>query len=246
MRLVFPTSVDDIDLAALDDPRPVPADRPWVLVDMVSSLDGAIAIDGRSGGLGNDADRAVFRHLRGVCDAVLVGASTVREENYGPVALDDTTRTTRATRGQHAWPSLVIVSGSLALDPTARVFTESLERGAPRPIVLTSSSSHARTTALDDVAEVLEFGDDDIDLSAAMRELRARGLQVLTCEGGPTLNGHLLAADLVDEWCWTIAPMLVGGDSARGVVGPEVPRRFTITRVGEADGALFVRAIRQR
>ncbi len=246
MRLLFPHPADDIDLVDLDDPRPVPAERPWVLVDMVSSLDGAIAIDGRSGGLGNDADRAVFRHLRGVCDAVLVGASTVREENYGPVALDGGTRAARAARGQHEWPSLVIVSGSLALDPTARVFTESHERGAPRPIVITCSTSHARNTALDDVAEVLEFGSDDIDLSAAMRELRARGLQVLTCEGGPTLNGHLLAADLVDEWCWTISPMLVGGDSARGVVGTEVPRDFAITRVGEAEGALFVRAIRQR
>ena len=246
MRLLYPHPVDRIDVADLDDPRPSPGDRPWVLVNMVTSLDGAITIDGRSGGLGNDADRAVFRHLRGVCDAVLVGASTVRTENYGAVVLDDATRTARATRGQREWPSLVIVSGSLALDPSARVFVDAAERGAPRPIIITNASSRARRSALDDVAEVLEFGEVELDLVAAMRALRARGLEVLTCEGGPILNGHLLAADLIDEWCWTIAPMLVGGDSARSVMGGTPPRGFEISRVGEADGALFVRALRSR
>ena len=250
MRLLLPHLADDIAVAELDDPRPAPADRPWILVDMVTSLDGAITIDGRSGGLGGEADRAVFRHLRGVCDAVLVGAATVRTENYGSVVVDDATRDARRARGQEPWPSLVIVSGSLALEPTARAFTDAVERGAPRPIVLTTAHAHARSRALDDVAEIIECGDTELDLVAAMGALGARGMRVLTCEGGPILNGHLLTADLVDEWCWTVSPLLVGGTSSRSVVHTgsvgSPPRGFEITRLAEADGSLFVRALRRR
>src|SRR5438477_2331249 len=62
-----------------------PHDRPYLVLNMVSTLDGRIAIDGRSGPIGDEADRELFFGLRTQADAVMVGAGTVRTERYGPL-----------------------------------------------------------------------------------------------------------------------------------------------------------------
>jgi hypothetical protein len=84
MRRLWPDpgEVDDIAALVAAEPRPAPADRPWVLVNMIASLDGAITIAERSGGLGGPADKAMFAALRGIADVVLVGAGTARAERY--------------------------------------------------------------------------------------------------------------------------------------------------------------------
>ena len=80
MRRLFPEALDAVDpVAAYTDARRRRHDgRPWVLVNMITSLDGAVAIDQRSGGLGGPADQRVFHLLRDLADVVLVGAGTAR------------------------------------------------------------------------------------------------------------------------------------------------------------------------
>ena len=104
-----------------------------------------------------------------------------------------------------------------------------------------------RRAALSQVAEVVTFGDDDVDLVAAMAFLRAEGAALVTCEGGPTLNGTLIAHDLIDEWALTISPLLIAGDagrSSRGMVAD--PRQFELNRLLEGDGELLGRWTRRR
>lgn len=246
MRQILPTPIEDIDplSAYASDARPRPQGRPWILVNMIASLDGATALDGRSGGLGGPADKAVFRALRALPDAILVGAGTARAETYGPIKLDDAALVERNSRGQIGPPRLVIVSGRLDLDPTGTMFTDSIEP----PIVFTTGAVPAETVAaFTGVAEIVRCGETVVDLGSAMAHLDAIGIGTVLCEGGPTLNGQMLAADLVDEWCQSIAPMLVAGDSDRVVVGAggeHSPARMNLNRVLEQDGYLFIQAIR--
>ncbi len=244
MRRLWPEpgSVDDVGALVAAEPRRTRASRPWLLVNMVASLDGAISIDGRSGGLGGDADRSMFFALRHVADVVLVGAGTVRAEDYGPTRASDAVRAVRRARGQAALPRLAVVTRSLELDPGARLFGDV----ANRPYVITHRTAPPeRVAELSEVAEVLQLGDGEVDLVAAVERLHADGARVITCEGGPALNGDLIAHDLVDEWARTIAPLLVSGDagpSSRGA-RPD-PRRFELTRLLEADGELLGRWVR--
>ncbi len=247
MRCLWPDPgpVDDVAAFVAAEARPVPAERPWVLVDMIASLDGAITVDGRSGGLAGPADKEMFRALRAIGDVILAGAGTVRAERYGPPRPPAETRAARRARGQSEAPRLAIVSRSLDLDVSAPMFTEAEQP----PFVLTCR--HAPTDAmeaLDEVAELIVVGDVAVDLTAALGELHARGVGVVTCEGGPQLNGDLLMADLIDEWALTVAPVLVGGDAARSTTGPLPPRQrpMRLARVLEDDSVLLARWIRAR
>lgn len=243
--MLLPDPGDEVDLAALYGavPRPAPEGRPWVLINMVASLDGATSVDGVSGSLGGDGDHDVFSALRAVPDVILVAGGTARAEDYGPPMLPDDAQATRMARGQAALPRLAVVSGSLDLDPASRLFG-----GDEHPIVLTrATADNHRRTALDSVAEVVEAGTDTVAIAPALRLLHERGARVVLCEGGPTLNGQLLDADLIDEVCLTIAPELVGGDSKRIVDGaPAVRNGFALAHLLEQEGVLFVRSTRVR
>jgi len=212
VRQLLPHPRDDVDPVALyaADARPAPPGRPWVVVNMIASVDGATAVEGRSGALGGPADRIVFGALRAVADAVLVGAGTVRAERYGPVR----------ARGDRPPARVAVVTASGDLDPSLRLFTEA-DPASPPPLVLTSDACPApRRAALEAVAEVVVAGEQRVDLGRALTHLADRGASVVLAEGGPSLNGQLVADGLVDEWCLTLAPTLVGGLSPRAAVGP--------------------------
>lgn len=225
------------------DDRPAPADRPWVALDMITSVDGATAVAGRSGGLGSPADKVVFRSLRALADVVLVGAGTARAEDYGPPRLDTELQAARAAAGQHPLPSVAVVTNRGALDPRARLFAD-----GHRPLVVVPTQVPAAARAsLEAVAELVDAGEAEVDLGAALRALRARGARVVVCEGGPTLNAALFADDLVDEVCISYAPLVVGGPAERlaaGLAPSDLPLR--LTRVLEADGMLCCRYVRDR
>lgn len=245
MRRLWPDPVEvpDIDAFVAAEARPAPADRPWLLVNMISSLDGAITIAKRSGGLGRPADKALFHALRGIGDVVLVGAGTARAERYGPVRPTDGARALRRQRGQAEVPALAVVTRSLELDLTAPLFAEA----AARTIVITHGrSSPERRAATAEVADVIVAGDEAVDLTAALRELHARGARVVTCEGGPRLNGDLLVHDLVDEWALTLSPVLVGGEADRAAHGRLTPelRTLELDRLLEGDGLVLGRWVR--
>lgn len=220
--------------------RPAPPRRPWVTVGMISTIDGASHTDGRSGGLGGPADAELLRAVRGVADAVIVGAGTVVAEDYGPLRHSEEVRQARLAAGRSTDPPrLVIISGSLSIGPESRVFAD-----PPVPPLVCTSARATPTSiaALDGVAEVLVMGEASVDLAAALAHLRHDGAAVVVSEGGPTLNGALVDAGVVDEWCVTLAPAVVGGDSSRIVRGaaPD-PTEYDLTSLLTADGLLFGR-----
>lgn len=231
--------------AVLDDPALARlygrVGEPWLRVNFVTSLDGAVELEGRSAGLSSGTDKRVFAILRMLCDALVVAAGTLRRECYRGLRLDPARRAWRREQGLPEYPTLVVVSASLDLDPGAPAFAD-----APvRPLVLT----HRRAVppaGLTDVAELLRYGDTEVDLAAGLAELRRRGLAQLLCEGGPQLFGALTRADLVDELCLTVSPLLAGPGADRISTGPgSPPRRMALRHVLTADdGTLLLRHTR--
>ncbi len=195
-----------------------------VRANMVASVDGAAwGPDHRSGSINDDADWRVFRVLRALADVVLVGAGTARAEGY--------TALSRPRGLAH----LVDAPLELAIVTRTGRVPEALARGGRPPYVLTGPAGAA--TARDGVPadRVLVVGQDGatppgpavpdvgprdaVDLAAGLAALAGRGLVRVLTEGGPTLLGDLLAADLVDELCVTTTPNVVGRGPGRIVAG---------------------------
>jgi len=247
MRQLLPEPLDDVDVVAAYESidRAPSAPRPWVMVNMIASVDGATSVDGASAGLGGPADKAVFDELRSLPDVILVAAGTVRAEHYGPPRPSVEAQQRRQARGQRPSPRLAIVTRRLDLDPGAALFRDAAADA--RPLVLTTETAAAGASdALRAVADVRAVGVEGVDLDAALQLLHDEGLAaVVLCEGGPSLNGELVAAGLVDELCLSLSPLLVGGSSARLAHGPGgFATRLELVRVLEADDLLFLDYVR--
>lgn len=241
MRRLLPTTADE-DLEVLYADLVVAAGqrRPHVYLGMVASADGAATVEGHTADLGGEADRVAFHRLRETCDAILVGAGTIRAERYGPARRDPATVQRRRDRGLADTPSIAVVSASLRLDLDAPLFTDPDRR----PVVLTvEDADEDRRAALSRHAQVVVAGRGRVDLAAGLGLLHEQGMHRLLCEGGPTLNAGLLAADRVDEIFLTVTPVVVGGLAPR-IVGP-VPawpmRDLALSEVREHAGELLLR-----
>ncbi|GLY04641.1 pyrimidine reductase family protein [Actinoplanes sp. NBRC 101535] len=210
--------------------------EPTLRVNFIAGVDGALTVDGLSAGLQGPGDKEIFDGLRTVCDALIVGAGTIRAENYDALRLTPEARAWRTAHGLPEFPLMVIVSRSLNLDPGQLVFAD-----APvPPIVVTRPGVDA--AHLKGVAEVV----DDVDLAGMVTMLRDRGAAQLLCEGGPSLFGDLIAADLVDELCLTVSPLLAGGSAGRIAHGPDGPaRRMALRHVLIREDMLFLRYARK-
>ncbi|MGY1693827.1 dihydrofolate reductase family protein [Geodermatophilus sp. SYSU D00814] len=235
MRRLFPGAAPVDDDAALAEAYRLPPGRS-VRVDFVVSLDGAISVDGRSAGLGSPGDRRVFRVLRALADAVLVGHGTAAAEGYRPVAADSAVGRLRAGLGRPETAPVVVVSRRASLAPGDRL-------AVPSTVLVTCAAADpGRRAALAGTGvDVLVCGDDDVDLPLALDRLADRGLEQLVCEGGPSLLSAALDAGVVDELDLTVSPALVGGPARlldralRDVVRPR------LVQVLEEDGVLFTR-----
>lgn len=218
-----------------------PDGSPWVAMVMISSLDGAAEIDGLSGGLGAPSDMAVFGSMRAMADVIIVAGGTARAENYGPPVRRAEVIERRVQTGQREVPRIAVLSGSLDFDPESRLF----ERAEDRPLIYTTIDAPAeRRAALEDRAEIVAL--DQVTPASVVADLGSRGLTVAVLEGGPSLNGQFLAADLVDEINLSVAPVAVGGDAmriTRAAVSAD-PRRFDLARIWTGDGILFLRYVR--
>lgn len=209
MRLLLPEPAEEPDLLELYGRSP---DR-YLRAGFVTSLDGAIAVGGRSAPLSGEPDRAVFRALRAVCDVVLVGAGTARAENYGTVRIAPPAARWRAEHGRSPVPPLAVVSRRLELDPGSRLFDPDV-----RPLIITCAESPAdRRRALSGVAEVLIVGEDEVDLPEALEQLAERDFSRVLCEGGPELLLSAVRVGVLDELCITLSPSLVGADPRRAL-----------------------------
>jgi riboflavin-specific deaminase-like protein len=236
------TTVEEL-LRAYELPRPARPDRPWVLCNLVATLDGRTAVYGRVGTLSTAADQALFHHLRGLSDAILVGAATVRAERYGVPRISDAMAAARRARGQHPMPRMCIVTRSLDLDGAH----EMLAKAEPRPIVLTCEAAPpSRVFDVSPYADVVSAGVDSVDLRRALAALRRQGIRVVDCEGGPALNAELLAADLVDELCVTFAPLLGGDPLGLFTRGSAPLQGVHVTHALMSEGSVFVRALLDR
>jgi riboflavin biosynthesis pyrimidine reductase len=220
MRLLFPPGasagdLSDSDLAELYAFGP----GRTVRSNFVSTLDGAATGgDGLSGSINDAADQRVFDLQRRLCDAVLVGAGTARDEGYR-----------RVQRHDGVAPLLVVVSKH------GRV-PEGLAQPDPeRGDLVLATCEAAGAEAIAGARRLLReesvwvLGTGEVDLRALVGRLDSDGHRRVLCEGGPSLHGSLLEAGLVDELALTFVGRLVGGDGPR------------ITRGGPLDGSLSLR-----
>lgn len=161
----------------------------------VTSIDGRAAVDGVSGGLGNPADAALLQAVRRASDVVLVGAGTVRAENYGPA--------TAPTR-------LAVLSGSFSVDADSAIFDDP---DNPPILVGGGRAEPDRREAL--AAAGAKFLDvPDTAPHRVVDALRRRGLTRIALEGGPGVYRDFLRANVVDRAYVTLAPMVVGDGPA--------------------------------
>jgi riboflavin biosynthesis pyrimidine reductase len=202
-------------------------------VNFVSSADGAVTLNGVSGGLGGPGDRRVFQLLRDLADVILVAAGTVRNEGYGYPKFGPERRARRLAAGRHESPVFAVVSRSLALDLSSSLFTDA----AVRTVVVTGPDAPAdRRAELGRCAEVMVVD----GLPAAVAALHGRG--PILCEGGPHLFATLVGGGLVDELCLTVSPLLAGPGPGRIEAGPQHPAaELRLAGLLEEDGALFTR-----
>jgi riboflavin-specific deaminase-like protein len=218
-----------------------PPDRPYLVLNMVETLDGRVTIDGRSGAIGNDADRELFHGLRTQVDAVMVGAGTLRTERYGRIVKTDELRERRVRDGLAPDPLAVVVSERLHVPPDLPL----LEDEHSHVVVLTGSPadpppSRARLEVLR--GETAE--EPGLVLAPLLRRLREEyGVRSILCEGGPALNDGLLREGLVDELFLALSPKVAGGEPLTVVTGEALrpAAELELVSVLENEGHLFMR-----
>ena len=188
----------------------------WTRAMMLTTLNGAIAgPDGLSGSISSTTDRLIFGEVRRLADAILVGAGTIRAERYKPMRARAEYQEARTAAGLKPAPVVVIVSRSLDLPWEEPLFGES----AQQPIVLTgvhdpASDALETAQAHADVQQV-----EGLEPHGMLSALHSRGLSRIVCEGGAKLLTQLVAADLIDEYDITVAPIISG--AGHGIVdGP--------------------------
>ena len=232
MRQLLPYPAEDLTDDDLLAAYAVPPGE-HLRVNFVSSADGAVTLNGVSGGLGGPGDRRIFQLLRDLADVILVAAGTVRNEGYGYPKFSPERRARRLAAGRHEWPTFAIVSRRLELDLTSSLFVDP----PVRTVVVTGPDSPTdRRAELERCAELMIVD----DLATAVAQLHRRG--PILCEGGPSLFATLVRDRLLDELCLTLSPLIAGPGAGRIVAGEgHLPARLALTALLEEHGALFTR-----
>jgi riboflavin-specific deaminase-like protein len=214
-----------------------PPDRPYVVCNMVSSVDGRVAVQGRSGSLGTELDRQVFHLLRTQADAVLVGTGTLRAERYGRLVRDPVARERRVAEGLAPDPIAFVISRSGDVPWDIPLFQD------PETVAVIATASPEPPPEVPATVHVMRFDPDELTPASALARLRAEhDVRSVLSEGGPLLNGAMLAEDVFDELFLSLSPVLAGGDPMTMVTG-ELSELVWLELVWvlEGDGMLFLR-----
>lgn len=190
--------------------------RPYVLLSCGMSIDGYLdTATERRLLLSNDADFDRVDAVRAECDAILVGAGTVRQDNPRLLVRSPARRQARVARGLGATPVKVTVTGGGKLDPTAEFFVTG---DIDKLVYCASSCLPEARDRLGQVATVVDAG-EPADLRRVVTDLHDRGVRRLMVEGGGIIHTQFLTAGLVDELHLVIAPFFVGDSRAPRFVG---------------------------
>lgn len=245
MRRLLPepglvTAVEALEGLALD--KLAHDHRPYLVLNMVTTTDGAAAVGQRSAPLSNAADRQLFHELRTHVDAIMVGAGTAQAERYRRLVGDPRRRERRLARGLAPDPLAIVVSGRLTLSPELPLLADPHSR----VIVITASRAQLPRCAAQ-LSYLRPAPGAALDLPAALRRLRTEhGVRSVLCEGGPALNAALLPAGLVDELFLAIAPVLAGSAGSLSVAGHAPlaePLSLVLAGLLESQGQLFARYV---
>jgi 5-amino-6-(5-phosphoribosylamino)uracil reductase len=190
-------------------------DRPYTLLSCCVSLDGYLDnADIARLRLSNDDDFARVDSVRAGCDAIMVGAQTIRQDDPRLLVRSATLRADRLAAGLPESPVKVTVTRSGRLEPSAQFFT----RGSGDKLVYCAGpDADPLRSRLGDDATVIHC-DDPVDLDALLADLSARGVDRLMVEGGGTIHTQFLTAGLADELQLVVAPMFVGDSRSRRFV----------------------------
>jgi 5-amino-6-(5-phosphoribosylamino)uracil reductase len=241
VRRLFPLPGADLpieDVYSILDWQAAPA-RPFVALNMVASVDGRVALEGSARGIGSTVDRALMLALRANADAVMFGAGTLRAEGVGKGVPADRVPY-RLTRGLAPQPLLVVLTASGRL-PLERSFFADPDRAI---VCVARSTPREAVERLEARTTVRIAGDERPDPAEVLRILGVEfGIRHVLCEGGPELSHSLLAAGLLDELYFTLAPRLLGGEERSLLAGaPFVPPiGLALLSVHEHEGELFLR-----
>jgi riboflavin-specific deaminase-like protein len=211
-------------------------DRPFVYVNMITTLDGRAALDGRSAALGSEADLEMLLDLRTVADAVLVGTGTVRAEGYDRLVRSEERRARRRASGLAEDPLAVLLTRRFDVPWDAGLFA-----AADQPILI-YTGVEGEPPDMAAPVEIVRLVDPTP--AAALADLRGRGVRALLCEGGPTLHGALHAAGLVDELFLTLTPVLTGDEDEPSIItGGRLPgvAQLELLSVRQAGSELLLR-----
>jgi 5-amino-6-(5-phosphoribosylamino)uracil reductase len=219
------------------------ADRPYTLLSCSMSLDGYLdAASDQRLILSNAADFDRVDEVRAGCDAILVGAATIRNDNPRLLVRSQARVDDRMARGLTPSPIKVTVTARVKLDPGADFFRV----GDSEKLVYCSSEtvSEARDV-LGSVATVVDGG-HPVQMRRLSEDLYTRGVRRLMVEGGGTVLTQFLTDDLADELNLVVAPFFVGDSQARRFVddgrfpwNPE--RRAQLVEVRKIDEVVLLR-----
>jgi 5-amino-6-(5-phosphoribosylamino)uracil reductase len=219
------------------------AERPYTLLSCGMSIDGYLdSATVKRLPLSNDADFDRVDAVRASCDAILVGAATVRNDNPRLLVRSPARRDARLARGLQSTPIKVTVTRHAQLDACANFFAT----GDTEKVVYCASDSVDRAQEhLGGVATVVDGG-QPVDMHHVSEDLYSRGVHRLMVEGGGTVHTQFLTADLADELHLVVAPFFVGDSRARRFVGdgrfPWNPRRrATLAEVRQIGDVVLLR-----
>jgi len=184
--------------------------RPYVIVSCATSADGYLDDAGpRRLILSGPADLDRVDEVRAGCDAILVGAGTIRADDPRLLVRDPRRRARRAARRLPEHPARVTLTATGDLDPGARFFAP----GALRLVYCATPAVPLARARLGDAAVAIDAG-DPLSLGFVLSDLAERSVVRLLVEGGARVLGEFLARDLSDELHLAVAPFFVAQPGA--------------------------------